>query len=235
VIHLKLALWTRTDGHAPGPGPAPFPACHRCRQTAPKAVPARVCASEAGMLVAGALLLGGTIAFLFINRRLIYDYYAQSMFLNSEKEIRASENHTVTFADHLLFYPRPLFLDHLGAPLLTSVVVLKIGALAWAMAVRGRRPHVIWEDLRRWSVHLAFLCITIALPLLLLNLSLEKSLVIGGVLFVPFLCLVLILIAALLGLRWLRSSEQFPRFDKCHSTGFEGCGNFMRRPRRVAG
>jgi hypothetical protein len=37
------------------------------------------------------------------------------------------------------------------------------------------------------------------------------------------------------GLRWLRSSEQFPRFDKCHSTGFEGCGNFMRRPRRVAG
>ena len=36
-------------------------------------------------------------------------------------------------------------------------------------------------------------------------------------------------------LRWLRSSEQFPRFDKCHSTGFEGCGNFMRRPRRVAG
>jgi hypothetical protein len=35
-------------------------------------------------------------------------------------------------------------------------------------------------------------------------------------------------------LRWLRSSEQFPRFDKCHSTGFEGCGNFMRRPRRVA-
>src|SRR5580693_2545188 len=35
--------------------------------------------------------------------------------------------------------------------------------------------------------------------------------------------------------RWLRSSEQFPRFDKCHSTGFEGCGNFMRRPRRVAG
>jgi hypothetical protein len=36
-------------------------------------------------------------------------------------------------------------------------------------------------------------------------------------------------------MRWLRSSEQFPRFDKCHSTGFEGCGNFMRRPRRVAG
>jgi hypothetical protein len=36
-------------------------------------------------------------------------------------------------------------------------------------------------------------------------------------------------------LRWLRSSKQFPRFDKCHSTGFEGCGNFMRRPRRVAG
>jgi hypothetical protein len=36
-------------------------------------------------------------------------------------------------------------------------------------------------------------------------------------------------------LRWLRSSEQFPRFDKCHSTGFEGCGNFIRRPRRVAG
>jgi cyclase len=36
-------------------------------------------------------------------------------------------------------------------------------------------------------------------------------------------------------MRWLRSSEQFPRFDKCHSAGFEGCGNFMRRPRRVAG
>jgi hypothetical protein len=36
-------------------------------------------------------------------------------------------------------------------------------------------------------------------------------------------------------MRWLPSSEQFPRFDKCHSTGFEGCGNFMRRPRRVAG
>src|SRR5271155_1013512 len=35
--------------------------------------------------------------------------------------------------------------------------------------------------------------------------------------------------------RWLRSSKQFPRFDKCHSTGFEGCGNFVRRPRRVAG
>jgi hypothetical protein len=35
--------------------------------------------------------------------------------------------------------------------------------------------------------------------------------------------------------RWLPSSEQFPRFDKYHSTGFEGCGNFMRRPRRVAG
>jgi hypothetical protein len=91
------------------------------------------------MLVAG-VLLAGTIPFLFINRRLIYDYYAQSMFLGSEKEIRAAENHTVTFADHLLFYPRSLFLDHLGAPLLTSVVVLTIGALAWAMAVRGRRP-----------------------------------------------------------------------------------------------
>ena len=64
--------------------------------------------------------------------------------------------------------------------------------------------------------------------------------------------------AAICRQSWLRSSEQFPRFDKCRSAGFEvlraalglgrregvarpevqpqcGGGNFMRRPRGVAG
>jgi hypothetical protein len=72
------------------------------------------------MLVAGTLLLVGTIPFLFINRKLIYDYDVQSMFVGSDGEIRAAEYHIETFADHLLFYPRSLFLEHLGAPLLST-------------------------------------------------------------------------------------------------------------------
>ena len=35
-------------------------------------------------------------------------------------------------------------------------------------------------------------------------------------------------------LRWLRSSKQFPRFDNCLSTGFEGLRKFHAAAARVA-
>jgi hypothetical protein len=149
------------------------------------------------MIISGILLIVCVAPFFLINLNNMYEYYFKSMFITNEKEIRAHEFGLYSLTDHLVFYPNWLFTEHLGVPLLILMAIVIIVVLGGRVLTSGSSS--LGKAFARYSFQLAFLFTTIVVPLVMLNLSIHKSPVIGGILSVPVICLALSTAAAI---RW---------------------------------
>jgi hypothetical protein len=133
---------------------------------------------------------------LFINRSAIYGKYGYLQFVY-EKDIRARQFGIFSLADHLLFYPRSILMDHLGQSFLWVCAISLTGALTARFFLKATRivPRPQEGDGEAFWYEILFLFATICGPILLLTIDISKSPVIGGIVGVPTALLVVAIVA----------------------------------------
>jgi hypothetical protein len=141
-----------------------------------------------GRLRNGGLFLGTagllTLPFLYISRKAIWSYYGLLHLTGSEKYIRAAELNVYDLYGHLAFYPKSIVLDHLGRSFLILTMVLF--CVAYVLRRLGlSAPQEADEAIPRAVPAFFFLATAIAAPLIVLNLDISKSQVVGGIVGVP--------------------------------------------------
>ncbi|HZP19659.1 MAG TPA: hypothetical protein VFB16_05565 [Bauldia sp.] len=147
------------------------------------------------LISSGLVIAALSVVPLIANFRAMYDYYYVSLFVNSEREIRAAELNLSGFWSHVSYYPRRLLGAHLGIPWIIFAIAL-ITVAVWL--VRSRRASDIARPaMRAHATEFGFLAAVIVVPMVMFNLSLSKSPLIANVLVVPFIALVTIAFATL--------------------------------------
>jgi hypothetical protein len=138
------------------------------------------------------IVLIGTGPLLYASRHLLRTYYYESMFTTAEAAIRSRQYvGSDLVLDHLTFYPTTIADMHIGVAFFVAAAAI-IGGLFVLSMTTGERPMTdIAQSLTRWKTEFGFLIILVLVPLVLLNLSIHKSPVIGGILCVPIVLLVL--------------------------------------------
>jgi hypothetical protein len=143
-----------------------------------------------------AVFAGVVVPIFFINWTTIYNKYGYAQFVY-EKDIRAQELGISGLSDHLLFYPRSIWTDHLGQSFLWASAIGIVGALVARLFCRSTRVTELAEDRgsEKFLFEIIFLIGAILGPIILLTADVSKSGVIGGVVGVPIALLVVSLIA----------------------------------------
>jgi hypothetical protein len=149
-----------------------------------------------GLAAATVVFAAIVVPMLIYSKSTIYRYYILGH-LGPDKKFRILESHTESFLDAVLFYPRSLVYDHLGALFL----LLACAIVSVLLAVTLRSGKLIPSDERRPPASLrrvaVFLSVCFLAPFTILTLDVSKSPVVGGVLVMPLLWLFLILAIAL--------------------------------------
>jgi len=134
------------------------------------------------------------IPFMATSWRAIHNYYFVGHLTGNEKNVRAAEFGLVNWRDHLTYYPFSITRDHLGFAfgvgcLLTWVVVLFICF---------RRPTAFGRSAGRNIIcEMALIGGSVLMPLVVLNVDISKSPVVGGIVDIP------IILTAVLLPRWI--------------------------------
>jgi len=134
---------------------------------------------------------------LFAAKDIIYFYYVIGHIITGEKYIRARELGLHTISDHISYYPRSVFLQHVGAA----------GLVLWSIAGVAIAAGASWFDrlslsngiarLQRFQLEFLTLALVIIVPLAILTIDIAKSPVVGGIVVIPLLMVVVLFCAAL--------------------------------------
>jgi hypothetical protein len=139
-------------------------------------------------------LVGVIVApILVLNSAAIHDYYVIGHAVGEEKNIRAKEAGLTNLTDHLLYYPKSIVLEHLGATFFYAAVIAIAGASASRLAT-GRNNVERNPASRRdetFFLETSFLIGTILGPIIVLTADTSKSMVVGGITGVPAALLLL--------------------------------------------
>ena len=127
---------------------------------------------------------------LFSSRHEIYNYYGVGHVLGEEKYIRAHQLGLFTILDHVLYYPKSVYKDHLGWP--TVALMAYFFAIA-AVIYRTLSIRSIFRRLRWYALDLIVLGFACFFPLVPLTVDISKSFVVGGIITVPIVALVTLL------------------------------------------
>jgi hypothetical protein len=146
---------------------------------------------------------------LFAARQKLYEKYVVGHVLNDEKYIRAQEMDLHSIADHLLFYPKSIFLDHIGQPAQWLALALVAFTVAGASRVRRGELGQTIKHLHRNSADFVALAITILIPISFLTIDIAKSTVVGGIVVIPVLLAAILLIEAICPSPWKLSNFGF--------------------------
>lgn len=130
-----------------------------------------------------ALLIG---PLLFASRQEIYNYYVVGHVVGEEKYIRAHMLGLFTLADHLLYYPRSLYRDHLG----WITVALMAAAGLVSSALPPPSLDLLSKRLRVYALDVLVLGLAVVIPLAVLTADISKSSVVGGIVIAPLVALV---------------------------------------------
>lgn len=151
-----------------------------------------------GILIASGILWLSAGPALWRQREHLRNYYVVGHLTGPEKELRAAEFGVHTLADRLLYYPRSLWLDHLGLTLGTLGAAVLLAAAALEASRRLRRtaftittasaPDFLWP--------LAFVAIAVVMLFAILAANISKSPVVGSIIVPGMLWLVLLPLAA---------------------------------------
>jgi hypothetical protein len=139
------------------------------------------------VLLAGSLSGLCFLPFLIINISAIYNYYGVGHVLGVEKLIRINELNIKNQADHLLFYIKSLYKDHLGL-----VATLLLGVSCFGATLNLIRKYQKSKSLAKTDINtksgtfdLIFIIICFVAPFVILTLHSVKSPVVASVLVPP--------------------------------------------------
>jgi hypothetical protein len=124
---------------------------------------------------------------LLRNHKAIYDYYAVGHALGNEKFLRAKELGVIGLRDHLLYYPRSVFFDHLGPTFLWAAAISLASAFIFQLLSRtssSPRKMMSCRD-ETLPLQLIFLVGAVLCPMIVLTVDIAKSPVVGGIVGVP--------------------------------------------------
>lgn len=174
----------------------------------------------AGILIA--LIIG---PLLFSSRLQIYNYYVVGHVIGEERYIRAHMLGLFTLVDHLLYYPKSIYREHLGrfSVLLMAFIFVVAGAF-----IRSPLPKlVIFQRLKRYGLDLTVLGFSSIFPIVALTADIAKSSVVGGIIVVPIVALFTFFCAVIWQGRILVKTEQTVGSDS--PNGIAASGNLTLR------
>jgi hypothetical protein len=151
-----------------------------------------------GLLLAAAVVGSVTGPVLWKQRHAIAHYYVVGHVTGEEREIRAREYGIYSASDALLYYPRSLVEQHLGATLIWLGGLVLIGSCVVYATCRVRSPSLDGSALARPRLGLAATLVTasVLVCLAVLTANPTKSPVVGGVLVPGLLWSLLLLVVA---------------------------------------
>ncbi len=121
-----------------------------------------------------------------IGGRLFYDYYVVGHVLSPEKKIRAAEQGVVTLSDNLLFYPRSLYDNHLGFPIVYLWLSLLAATAIFLLFCQLKYADAPGQtDERDYGVSWGVLVLWLLTPLAILTMNLSKSPLVASIALVP--------------------------------------------------
>ncbi|MET0551948.1 MAG: hypothetical protein ABW221_02850 [Vicinamibacteria bacterium] len=145
-----------------------------------------------GLLACGACLAAIAGPVLAFQAHKIWNYYVVGHVTGMEKYVRAANTGVTTAAAALAFYPLSVWIDHLGANFVrlsgATLAVLLLGRLAAPAPPAHEAPR---RDL------FIFVALAVLVPLVVLNLDMAKSPVVGAIVVPPIAWLVVLASAAL--------------------------------------
>lgn len=149
------------------------------------------------LLVAGILTAIVVGPLLFAAKDIIYFYYVIGHVLTDEKYIRARELGLHTIASHISYYPRSIFLQHVGAAGIALWSIAGLAALVggWRTERFPRRDGFL--RFRTFQLDFFILTLVVILPLMILTTDVAKSPVVGGIVVVPLLVMVVLFCSAM--------------------------------------
>jgi hypothetical protein len=180
------------------------------------------------VLLSGLLTASFVCPVLFLARDAIYSYYVVGHFLGEEKYIRAQEAQLFTALDHLLFYPKFLFVHQIGNLTARLLAVLAIGVVVCAFVVERASSRDLVKRLRYYRFEFIALGVAVIAPLAILTIDISKSPVVGAIVVVPVILTVVLFCAAI----WPRKLLQIGLVDMLPFTGLSPAGTMpvvMRR------
>jgi hypothetical protein len=145
------------------------------------------------LLAAGAGIAVIIGPLLFNARDVIYGYYIIGHVIGDEKYVRAQLEGLYTVLDHILYYPKSVYGDHLGWPSLALMSC--VFAAAFLLARPWFSYRSILGCLRRYGLDLVLLFTACLFPLVPLTADIAKSPVVGGIVTVPIVTFVTFLCA----------------------------------------
>jgi hypothetical protein len=135
---------------------------------------------------------------LFLNRKAIKAYYVVGHAQGQEKYVRASEFGVHDLADHLLFYPKSILFDHLGAAFGLGFALALVAGLIARLLQRSVTLEAQTASPRDETIllQIIFLLGAVLGPIVVLTIDISKSPVVGGIVGAPAALLVVALTAA---------------------------------------
>ena len=135
-----------------------------------------------------------SVPFAWQSKASFYNYYVLGHIKNTEKYIRAAEAGVTNLYSNLLFYPKTIVSAQLGQPILWgSIACLYIASIYLILNkyYPSNKPsqNKLSTNYPDWII-LAFLIISILVPICILTLDFAKSPIVGSVVIIPFLWLV---------------------------------------------
>jgi hypothetical protein len=127
---------------------------------------------------------------LIHNWKAINDYYVLNHAVGAEKYVRATEFGIHDLAGHLLFYPRSIVYDHLGAAFLCTSAFAVAACLAGRAVARSPATEIGNGRDEIFPLQIIFLLATVLGPIAILTVDIAKSPVVGGIVGVPVALLV---------------------------------------------
>jgi hypothetical protein len=125
-----------------------------------------------------------------------FEYYVGAHVSSADTYMRAAEVGVFTFEQHMTFYPRSIWFDHLG----TAAICLGIMLLTTTALVIGFRKaplKLLWRGIAHFRYELATLVVIIVVPIVILTLDITKSTVVGGIIIAPIVLAVTLIAAGI--------------------------------------
>lgn len=149
-----------------------------------------------------ALIIG---PLLFSSRLQIYNYYVVGHVIGEERYIRAHMLGLFTIIDHLLYYPRSIYKEHLGVLSVALFVFISFVAAAFHRSPLPRM--VLTHRLKRYGLDLTVLGCSSIFPTVALTADIAKSSVVGGIIVVPIILISTLFVAIIWQGRVLAGQE----------------------------
>jgi len=146
------------------------------------------------ILLSSGILVFGAAPFFWFARKSIYAYYFVSHLSDSEQKIRIQEVGIFQWFQHLTFYPRSLFYDHLGKGTvyyMGGLWILLIGVFLFLKKRRVQRAEP--RGVLPFFETGLFLIFSVLVPFGILTLNLHKSRVVIDILVAPSIWIFLFL------------------------------------------